>query len=252
MMVPGVSGGSMAMILGIYDELISSVSSFMKHRRESFIFLLTVAVGGIIGMFLISKPLLHLIETYPMPTLYFFMGAVIGSVPMIFGKSKLNKFSIRGVFYIIAGVVIVTAFSFIPMDMAAVSDNQTGFQSVTFLALAGFVAAVALILPGISVSYLLLVMGLYDETMKAISEVYMPYLIPLGVGLLLGIVLTTKLLDRAMNSFPQPTYLLILGFVLGSLTELFPGIPAGIDIFSCVVTFVAGFCSIFFLSKKEV
>lgn len=251
MMVPGVSGGSMAIILGIYDKLVSSVSSFRKHKKESFNFLFLAAVGGIVGMFLFSMPLLHLIENYPMPTLYFFMGAVIGGVPLIFGKSKLHKFSVRGVCYIAAGVVIIAAFSVIPIETTAKATAVTGFESIVFLTAAGFIAAVALVLPGISVSYLLLIIGLYDETMKAISEVYMPYLIPLGAGLLLGVVLATKILERIMNSHPQPTYLMILGFVLGSLTEVFPGIPSGMDILYCVITFAAGFCGIYFLSRKE-
>ena len=251
MMVPGVSGGSMAMILGIYDKMIASVSSFMKHKAESLKFLSLAAIGGVLGMFLFSKPLLHLIETYPMPTLYFFMGAVIGSAPMVFRKSKLNHFSIRGVCYVTAGVIMVMAIGMIPMGSAAQTSAQTGIEGVLFLTMAGIIAAIALVLPGISVSYLLLVLGLYDETMKAISEAYMPYLIPLAAGLFLGVVLTTKILEKIMNDYPQPTYLVILGFVLGSLVEVFPGIPGGMDILLCLMSFAAGFLSIFLLSKKE-
>ena len=93
------------------------------------------------------------------------------------------------------------------------------------MALAGVIAAVALVLPGISISYLLLVMGLYDEIMRAIGDFYLPFLIPFGVGLILGVVLTTRLLERAMNRHPLPTYLIILGFMFGSMVEVFPGIP---------------------------
>lgn len=250
MLVPGVSGGSMAMILGIYDKLITSVSSFMKHKMQSFKFLLLAAAGGLLGMFLFSGPLMKLIEKYPMPTLYFFMGAVAGSIPMILGKSKLRKFSIRGLLYICAGCVIVAAVSMIPISSGQTS-TQMGMKAMILLAIAGFIAAVALVLPGISVSYLLLVMGLYDETMKAISELYMPYLLPLGIGLLIGVILTTKILEKAMNSFPQPTYLMILGFVLGSLTEVFPGIPTGPQILLCILTFAAGCAGIMFISRKE-
>ncbi len=250
MLVPGVSGGSMAMILGIYDKMISSVSSFMKDKRSSFTFLLLCAAGGCLGMFLFSKPLLHLIETYPMPTLYFFIGAVVGGVPLIFGKSKLRKFSIRGLFYILMGAAIVLAMTFIPME-AGDSATQDGFIGAMFLLLAGFIAAVALVLPGISVSFLLLVLGLYDETVNAISQMYLPYLIPLGVGLLIGIFLTTRILESAMEAFPQPTYLMILGFVLGSIAEVFPGVPSGMEILYCIITFAAGCAAIMLLSYSE-
>ena len=93
-------------------------------------------------------------------------------------------------------------------------------------------------------------MGLYDETVTAISQVYMPFLLPLGIGLILGIVLTTKILEKAMTEFPQPTYLMILGFVLGSLAEVFPGIPAGMEMISCLIALAAGTGIILFISRK--
>ena len=250
MIVHGVSGGSMAMILGVYDQLISSVSSFMKHKRESAIFLLTFAAGGLAGMFLFSKPILYLIERFPMPMLYFFMGAVAGGIPLIFKKANIKKFSVRGLIYIILGIVMVVAVSYIPMGGES-SSMGAGMQSFVMLAAAGFIAAVALVLPGISVSYLLLVLGLYDETMRAISQLYMPFLIPLGIGLILGIILTTKILEMAMTNYPQPTYLIILGFVLGSVREIYPGVPTGIQIPICIVSICAGFAAIIFISRRE-
>ncbi|NLD20258.1 MAG: DUF368 domain-containing protein [Clostridiales bacterium] len=240
MLIPGVSGGSMAMILGIYDDLISSVSSFMKSKRKNFLFLLLFAAGGGLGIFLFAKPLLSLIEMYPMPMLYFFMGAVLGGVPLIVKKSQIKGFSFKSVFCVVLGVVSVFLISLLPEESSQ-SAMAPGVESVMFLVLAGFIAAVALVLPGISVSYLLLVMGLYDEVMRAISHFYMPFLLPLGIGLLLGIVLTTKLLERAMVRHPHSTYLIILGFVLGSMVEIFPGVPSGIDILICLITLVAGF-----------
>ena len=82
MLVPGVSGGSMAMILGIYHELIASISSFLKHKKESLLFLGVFVVGALVGMALFARPLEALIERFPMPTLYFFIGAVVGGVPL--------------------------------------------------------------------------------------------------------------------------------------------------------------------------
>ena len=107
MLVPGVSGGSMAMILGVYNRLVSSVSSFFKHKKESLLFLLTFAVGGGLGMFLFAKPLLSLIEQYPMPMLYFFMGAVAGGIPLIVRESKVKKFSWDLPLYALIGAAVV-------------------------------------------------------------------------------------------------------------------------------------------------
>ena len=249
MLVPGASGGSMAMILGVYDRLVSSVSSFMKHKRASFAFLALFAAGGLLGMVLFAKPLLALIERYPMPMRYFFLGAVAGGIPLMFREAKVKRFSWRLPVYILIGIVVVVLIGLIPVGKAQ-SEMEAGILSFLLLAVAGFIAAVALVLPGISVSYLLLLMGLYDETMRAISTFYLPFLIPLGLGLLAGIVPTAKVLERAMVSHPQPTYLIMLGFMLGSMAELFPGIPSWPEALLCLATFAAGFIIIWAISRK--
>lgn len=250
MMVPGVSGGSMAMILGIYERLVTSVSSFRKDKRACFLFLALFSIGGGAGMIIFANPLLHLIESYPKPMLYFFLGAVAGGIPLIYKQAEVTQFSWKVPMYICVGLIIVLLFSALPTG-ASQSEMGAGVISFLLLVFAGFIAAVALVLPGISVSYLLLLMGLYDETMRAIGEFYLPFLVPLGIGLLLGIVMTTKILERAMKKYPQPTYLIILGFVLGSVVEVFPGLPGGREFILCFVMSVVGYGIIRMISRKE-
>lgn len=132
------------------------------------------------------------------------------------------------------------------------TNNATNWYTYLLLVVAGFIAAIALVLPGISVSYMLLLMGLYDETMRAASEFYLPFLIPLGFGLVVGILLTTKLLENLMQNYPQPTFLIILGFILGSILELYPGIPQNEEIFICALTLILGFGIIKYISSKDV
>ena len=250
MLVPGVSGGSMAMILGIYQKLISAISSFWENKKKYLIFLLLFSAGAVLGMVLFAKPLLRLIDTFPLPTMYFFIGAVAGGVPMICRQAEIKAFSFKIPLYILLGAAIVVGISVIPAGTSG-SQSENWFFSAVLLILAGLIAAVALILPGISVSYLLLLLGLYDKTMQAISEFYMPFLIPLAIGLIVGIIAATKLLERAMDRHPQPTYLMILGFILGSIFNIFPGIPSLPQAPVCLLTFAAGFTAIYFLSKKE-
>lgn len=244
MMVPGVSGGTMAMILGIYDKLISSISSFNRNKRHNFLFLLIIVSGGLLGIYVLSKPLEYLLEKFTVPTMYFFAGAVVGSIPLIYRKSLLNKFSYRGCAYVLIGAVIVLAITLIPTDLLG-SNNE----SVFLLLLAGLIAAIALVLPGISVSYLLLVLGIYDDTTAAINELDLVYLSTLGIGLLIGIIVFTRILERAMEKHPQPTYLVILGFVMGSLYEIIPGVPSGFEILVSIVTFALGVLSIYWLTN---
>ncbi len=179
MLVPGVSGGTMAMILGIYDRLVTSVSSFMKHKRQSLFFLALFSAGGLAGMLLFANPLLALIEAYPMPTLYFFLGAVAGGIPVILKQARIERFSWKVPLYTILGLLAILLFTKLPMGTFQ-AEADRGFVQILFLAAVGFIAAVGLVLPGISVSYLLLLMGQYDVTMKAISDFDLPILMPFG------------------------------------------------------------------------
>ena len=240
MLVPGVSGGSMAMVLGVYDELIDAVAKFRKKPKENIIFLGLFVVGALVGMLLFAKPLEGLIELYPKAVMFFFMGAVAGGMPMIYKESGVKKITWRQPVFIGIGLLIVVLLGLIPVD---------NFSADRVLFVAGIVLAVALVLPGISVSYMLLIMGLYKKTLSAINEMDWGFVLPLAGGLFVGILLTTKLLSLLMEKYPQVIYLIILGFVGGSLIEAFPGVPVGLEWFLCGTLFVFGFYLIWIMGK---
>lgn len=250
MLVPGVSGGSMAMILGIYDELIDAVANFRKKPKEKLLFLIIFMMGALIGMILFAKPLGSLIEKYPKPMMFFFMGAVAGGLPMIYKESGVAKFTWRQLLYMVGGLLIVVLLSLIPKDIFD-AGRVEGFLGILILVVAGIVLAVALVLPGISVSYMLLIMGLYEQTLDAISNVKIGFIVPLAGGVFLGILLTTKMLSVLMEKYPEKIYLIILGFVAGALLEAFPGVPIGIEWLLCIPLLLFGFYLIWILGKKK-
>lgn len=260
MTVPGVSGGSMAMILGVYDRLIGSVNGIFhkERRRESILFLLKFLLGAVAGLFLFSRLITFLLENEAcaFPTRFFFLGAVVGGAPMIFRSAGVKRVSAAVFLYPIIGIAAALLISLIPSGLFEIGGE--GFLSVLLGILiqlvGGLVIAVALVLPGISVSQMLLVLGIYEPLTEAVSSLdFMALLsfIPLVIGTLAGIFLTTGILERAMGRHPMGTYLLIFGFILGSLPELFPGLPTGWEIPLCILTAAAGFCAIFWISKKE-
>lgn len=249
MLVPGVSGGSMAMILGIYDKLVSAVSSFFKHKKASAIFLALFCAGAAVGMVLFAKPLLALINRFPMPMMYLFIGAVLGGIPLIYKEAGIQKISGKIVLYVLVGIAFVMLFALIPVQDGTLSGG--GLIQTAVMTAAGFFAAIALILPGISISYVFLLMGIYDTVMEAIGTLSIVPLIPMGIGLILGIILTTKILEMAMHRFPIPTYMIILGFVLGSVIQVFPGIPSGWEWIVCIAALGMGYLLIYFISRLE-
>ena len=255
MLVPGVSGGSMAMILGIYDRLIGAVGSFLKDVKCNFMFLCIFALGGAVGMVVLSNPISYLMEHFNKPFMYFFLGAVAGSIPMVYRHAKVKDKSwisrMKQVGYLLIGIAIVMNFAFMPEGTFVGGDTHSSGNVVIQL-VAGVIAAVALVLPGISVSYMLVLMGIYDSTVNAISRLDIFYLLPMGFGLFLGIVLITKLLEGALTKYPEMTYLVILGFMIGSVVQVFPGLPEGImEWILCVNLALAGFGVIFAISNGE-
>lgn len=251
MLIPGVSGGSMAMILGIYDELVTSAGRFFQQKKKNALFLGLFAVGGVCGMILLASPLLSLIEKYPKPSLYFFVGCTAGSIPTVFRAAGVKKISWRCFAFPCAGALTVLLFALLP---SGVTGRLSGGGNVGFLLLAaaGFITAAALVLPGISVSYFLMLLGLYDKTMQALSSLHLPTLIPLGLGMLLGTALTVRLLEKAMMRFPLPTYLIILGFILGGTAQIFPGLPASLtETAVCFPAMLSGYAAIRLLSRAS-
>lgn len=252
MLVPGVSGGSMAMILGIYDRLISSVSSFFKNVKRNLLFLVLFVAAALGGILLCAKPLDALTDRYPKMVLFFFIGAIAGGAPMMVRKAQIRKFDWRIPVYPLIGCLMVFLISLIPEGLFSTSGS--GFFHAFMLLIAGLIVAVALILPGISTSHMLLTLGLYSGILKILDARDIGgilSLLPLIIGILAGIILCTRLLENLLNHHPTASYLVVFGFLIGSVVDVFPGFPTGWEIPICLLLFAAGFTAIYFLSKFE-
>lgn len=250
MTVPGVSGGTMAMIMGLYDRLITSVSSFFKHPGESCIFLLQFVAGAGVGMILFARFISMLFTTgADIPVRFFFLGAVAGGVPMIYKETGLKGLSFKAVIYPVIGIGLVAVLAALPQGLFGPQEGA-GISGILMQLLGGVIIAVGLVLPGISVSQMLYMLGIYEGIIGNISRLNILPLIPLGVGVAGGIFLTARVLENLMKRHPQPTYLIILGFMFGSLPELFPGIPGGMTLVYSIVTAVLGFLALYAMSKQ--
>ena len=248
-MVPGVSGGTMAIILGIYDDLIHAISSFFEDWKKHSILMIQLLIGAVIGVLLFSRLIESALIKFPIIKSFFFIGVICGGIPTIYNKTKVNRRSKFNYVYLLVGFVIAILMSSEPeavTTMATGGDNG----SFLFLILAGFIIAIALILPGISGSFMLLMLGLYEITLNAINTLNIKFLIPLAIGGIIGTVATTKTIENLLNKYPHKTYMLILGFVIGSIKPIFPGIPTGMNIIYSILSLVIGFGIIHFISKR--
>lgn len=242
-LVPGVSGGTMAIILGLYDKIIHSISSFFKDIKNNIIFLGVVGVGGAIGLFGFSNVMAFLMENIRYVMIFLFLGIIAGGMPVLIKKSEINFKKITPLWAVLffVGIAAVVAMSFSKSTVVNLATGE-GAIMMLFMVLAGFIYAITLILPGISGSFFLLTIGLYEITMTAISDRNLSYLIPFAIGIILGVVLTTKLLENLMKKHLTATYIVIIGFVIGSVVVLFlENIPSGINILYAVISFIAGY-----------
>ena len=252
MMVPGVSGGSMVMILGEYDRLIGAVPAlFAKNERKGAVAYLAVfAVSAVLGILIAARPLEWLTSRFSVTVMYFFLGAVIGTIPMMFRKARSQRFSFSSIICIAVGIAIVFSIDLIPENAVTLS-LESNVLSLLSQFLVGVVVSVGLILPGISTTYLLLVLGIYKPVLAALSSGAFLSLVPICAGGLAGILCLTKLLQVAMRDYPKPSFMIILGFLLGSLREVYPGLPSGAGIPASIVLLAAGFIIVYKLSSLE-
>lgn len=245
MLVPGVSGGTMAIILGIYDELISSINNFFKDFKKSFFFLMQFCIGAGIGFVLFARLISTALDKYELPMMYLFIGAILGGIPLLIKQTEIKKDNKKQiVFGAIAGLLglgLVLALERLPESSvefgASITPKLLAMQVIT-----GFIIAIALVLPGISTSHMLLVLGMYPAFLSALENPFdnILFLGFLGVSVVIGVFVITRPLELAMKKYPQLTYCAIIGFVAGSVITVFPGFPTGIEILICAITLALG------------
>lgn len=256
--IPGVSGGTMMVILNIYDDLVGAISNLKKRWKESLYFLAAVGIGGLLAIVLFSKGINYLLEHQYMIINFFFIGVIVGSFPMIYKRATAEKLKPVHVIPFLITLAIMILTIVITPDETAQKVVRTLSPGLTVqLVLCSAVAAICMIIPGISGSFMMLLFGTYQTVITAIDEFNILVLIPIGIGVLLGILLGAKLIEWLLKRFPQETYLAILGFVVGSVPVLVDKIittnsfQGGITLVGAVMALLFGVAlTLLFESKK--
>lgn len=262
--VPGVSGGTIAFILGFYDQFINSLNKLVsksskEEKMEALQFLFKIGIGWAVGMVASVLFLASIFEEQIYSISSLFIGFIIFSIPLII---KAEKETIKGKYinsvWAVTGVLIVVALTvFNPASGGQGIDVSFGNLTIglsLYVFVAGMIAISAMVLPGISGSTLLLIFGLYTAIISAIKEVlslnfsYLPVLLVFGVGVIVGILSTIKLIRHFLETArPQMIYL-ILGLMIGSLYAVImgpttlevPKAPMSWDTFSILFFIIGG------------
>lgn len=229
--IPGVSGGTLAITLGIYEKLISIISHFFKNIKENIKFLIPIGIGTVLSILILSKVISYSLDKFPLPTTLLFIGLILGGLPMLFSKVKKEKqiFKFSNILIFLITFSLITLFGFMGTGDTTANLSNPGFIGYILLFLVGVVAAATMIIPGISGSFMLMMLGYYKPIIDTISELAslknighnIMILIPFGLGIVIGIVLIAKLIELLLKKFPTKTYYGIIGFVIASITTIF-------------------------------
>ena len=233
--VPGVSGGTIAFLLGFYDRFINSVNDLLstkttkEKRIDSFKFLIKLGIGWVVGMGLSTTILASVFETGIYKVSSLFLGFIIAAIPvMIYEERKCVKGKYVNILWTIVGIAVVVGLSLIkPASNGGLEGFDIGM--ILYIILAGMIAISAMVLPGISGSTILLTFGLYMPTVTAVKELFhfrfsgLGLIICLAVGCIAGVLITLRLIKKALANYRSQTIYCVIGMMIGSLYAIVKG-----------------------------
>ena len=225
-LVPGVSGGTIAFVTGIYEEFISSInnislSTFKTLKTQGFNafwkrlngnFLVVLFSGMLLSILSFSKLITWLLEFHPIPIWSFFFGLVLASV--IFVAKAISKWNLATIILFSLGATIAFYITTLPP-----SSNT---DSLPFLFLSGALAICAMVLPGISGSFILVLLGSYKTILDAVNDKDIKIIITVGLGVVFGILSFARILKWMFANYKNATLAILTGFILGSLNKIWP------------------------------
>lgn len=257
--IPGVSGGTMAVSMGIYDKLIHCLTHLFKEFKESIKFVVPIGIGMVLALVGLSFIITPAFEHFPLQTNGLFIGLIVGGLPAIWKKVKGNSIKLSHIIPFLLFFAIVIGMAALGETEGNAADLSLSFASVIKLFGVGIIAAATMVIPGVSGSMMLLVLGYYNpivSTIKELVEALLSFniseilrccgiLVPAGLGMVVGIFAIAKVIEIIFEKFPLHAYWAIIGLIVASpfailmVSEL--GVISVISVITSLVTFAIGF-----------
>lgn len=252
-LIPGVSGGTMALLLGIYERIVAAIDGLTtRDWKKHLIFLIPVGLGIGIAILSLSHLFSWLMETYTQPTFFFFVGLILSIIPQLLYEADFKKnFRLSHYVLLVIAAVLVALTGFATPDRSAVMTNLTTLQYI-YLFVCGWIASTAMILPGISGSMMLLIMGAYPTVIEAVKTLDFAIIVVVGLGIAVGLLITSKIIRYLFQHYPSLTYAALTGLVVGSIFVVYPGWPGDVALMiACIITLIAGFSLATFIGRMR-
>lgn len=262
--IPGVSGGTMAVSMGIYDRLIHCISHPFKDLKNNILFLLPIALGMGIAIIASAFGIDYLFETFPLQTNLLFIGLIMGSLPSIYGKVKESTMRLGHIFAAVIFFSIVVGMAMMNGSGETYVKLEPTVMGMTALFFVGVIASATMVIPGVSGSMMLLLLGYYNpilDTIKAFFSAVLGFdfpalfaavllLMPFGIGVLAGMAAIAKMIEVVFARYPLYAYWGIIGLLFGSpIAILMIGTFYEITIIGILTAGIAFLCGLIISGK---
>lgn len=267
--IPGVSGGTLAVSMGIYDKIINSVTGLFRHFKKSVLTLLPYGIGMVIGLLGLSFIIEFLFARFPLPTILLFIGLILGGVPALTKRMKGKRIGALGIVLFCIFFLLLVLLPFIAgeerTDLVLTADAVT----IIKLFFVGILASATMVIPGVSGSMILMSLGFYAPILSSITNfvravlaldvhaalMECALLVPFGIGVLIGIFAIAKLISFLLARFEVYTYCAVLGLVAASPISIFTAFripsPSALILVLSPIALCAGFFGAYYLGKHD-
>ncbi|MBE6671023.1 MAG: DUF368 domain-containing protein [Ruminococcaceae bacterium] len=250
---PGISGSIMAVMMGIYDELIGIISNPFKNLKKNIAYLFPMVIGAFASMLLLLQALDFLFEHYPTPAYLLFMSLIAGSIPTVINEAKKGKIKAKYFIGVACALVFALTIGYLGKTGFVVAVDTTNTASTAmriYLPICGGVAGMMSMVPGMSVSMVLMMFSIYEPLLHMVTGIISPEnwfsdawfvsVITIGtvaLAFLVGMVLFSNITKRVFDKHRSLAFLMVLGFMTGSIVSIFPGLPK--DLTNWILSIVA-------------
>lgn len=229
--IPGVSGGTLAVLMGIYEELIEAASNFYKSIadfKKYIMYLLPIGLGVVFSVAVFAKLIKFGLDKAPIITILIFLGMIIGGIPALVRNVKGTKINLKDMTLMLVGLIIVISMLIFHKSNSNVVLTNMSITGYITLFLVGAIAAVTMAVPGISGSFTLMLIGYYEPILNLVNDITSfknlgPNLILIFIfmlGVFIGIIFISKIIEWCLKHYKRETYYAIIGFVLSSIISV--------------------------------
>ena len=243
--LPGISSGVICMVVGLYEKLLDSILNFFKDVKGNFKFIFSIVSGAIVGIILFSNIIFYCFNTIPCQTKSLFIGLLLGSIYILAQsnlkvedniKNKKSKY-ISFFFCFLIGISLIIIENTISFS----TEYTPNEFNTSFLILSGFFMSIGIVVPGVSSTVILMLLGIYSTYLSAVSMVNMKVLFPIMLGAGIGSIIFMKIIQYLLNRYHSQTIFGIIGFSLGSVLILYPGYSFNLESLIGIILLVLGF-----------